>query len=251
MTNDSSYHLYNIKDADSKDIDDFITRFSKIKLGDNAELEKAANELVIKIKQKIPNLNSYIVSCVPSFIPTSATKILTKKIARKLKLEFVKLSWKPWKVNKYYLDMTLKERTDILKKVIYYKGPDISRKKVILIDDCIATGTAIRISKSVLADAGVKEFKVFSFVKFPTPTCEISFSKRLYAAHGISGLVDILNNKKNKVTSRMVSQILFLQTSQRKHILDSIYPKKRKLLKKTATRYCNQRQIHTPKELQE
>lgn len=240
-----SYPVYSCHEMMSNRLDEddpVYLAFSAIKLGDIGEIRKCASEMIAIIKRKINLDEKWMVThCAGEIV--NASSCIAQEIAKAFGLEFMDGSLKGWKNEKYYLDMTTKEKENILRKLVYYTGKSLKGKKAILIDDGMTSGVAIKINGEVLLENGLEDLAAFTFLKFKTrpKTLEKEMSKLWLRKEGVGYLIKILRDEQNPIVSRLVSISAGLPPKDALHLLKSIPEKRREELIQKVSVYAKHR----------
>ncbi|MDD5050734.1 MAG: phosphoribosyltransferase [Candidatus Pacebacteria bacterium] len=221
---------------------DFFLFLSALKLGDVHAVEKCAREMAKAISSTLPkdfrkNRKDYIIINHPATTQTSVAVSLVNSIARILQMQKGEIVLENiYFGNTSYYDLSPTAKRKILEKKLHYYGPRVRNKRIILIDDISATGSALKMSSKLLLGKKPKSLSLFVYLKLEN-NIEKEITAYQYKQKGIKYLVQLMNNKDNIITSRLLSLILSLSPSETALLLGKVSRERRKRLIRELTDY--------------
>jgi len=219
-----------------------VTDFSKAKLGDLKAIQKYAFKMATMIKKKIDIEDIALVANNPSAIRKNTAYCIAEEIAQIIDKPFKKILYlSKIPTNKYYTKMTVNEKKEVMKKTLYFKGPNIKGKNIILIDDCITSGIILKSCIQKLLDNGAKQIHCFVYLNVSTTRNEDRYGKNILLERGIKPIIKIIQDKHNPLVTRLIGAIFELSTDEIIQIFNSLSGARKKelldtMLQKTKTR---------------
>lgn len=208
--------------------DPLCRRARDLKLGSYKDIIYCANEILDKIKVHIPGIhevkNDWLIANCPSVIDSCSARSIAEEIARALRIKRVSIKLQSWKLKTHYFGLTSSKRRKLLKEALYYRGPDLKGKNVILIDDIESTSSAVKGSASLLLRKGARQVNIFVYLKInPFPkNLEEKMSTVEQSKDGLRYITGLLRNDKNIVTSRLLFSIAKRNEKDKKQLLSKI-----------------------------
>jgi hypoxanthine phosphoribosyltransferase len=242
------YFLHEVTSVSGKGMRLITRDFSKAKIGDFSAICKYAKRISKTIKKNI-NLKDYaIIICNPSTSKTNTSFYIAKETARILRKKFRKIiHLAAWSTGKYYLHMTPTEKTAILKETAYYDGPPVKGKGVIIVDDCVATGTSLKNCIRVLLKHGAKRVTCFAYLRLSSSKFEDLLSQERVFVEGKRYLKKILSNKDNPIVARCLSILFNLPPKDTADIINHLKGARKKELLARLKEYARLRKPLIPK----
>jgi adenine/guanine phosphoribosyltransferase-like PRPP-binding protein len=236
--------VYRIKETKPNPKNKLHQLLSGVKLGDKNSINLCADSLIMRIKREInfSKPKEWII-INPSAVITNITAMfyVTQLIAKKLKILHVKIGYKKsYRHSEFYTNLTLKERRKQIYSRIYYKGKSIKNKKVILVDDVIATGVSINATKKLLLKHGAKFIHPFIFMK--VKKYPYNMEKKMVLTNLIGDknyVIKRLNKGSGVITTKVISSFLFSPDKEKRRILSLLNPQIKRKFKKYLVEYAN------------
>jgi hypoxanthine phosphoribosyltransferase len=232
-------YLYSNIKADNR----FKLKFTFLKFGDPGEVEFFGNKLLKQIKtdHDINELKeNYLIAAPPTILECTATNLIRDYLRGKLQCPAVFLSkQKPFK---YYSFIGSRQAR---KKIIHgYRmrlaGPKhLNNKKIILIDDALASGCTINEVARVLFKAGAKE--IYTYIILKIDSKNLSAEGKIYdiaVQKNIKRSTYLLNQR--IITSTMLKHLIKLEKSEPakfKKIISQVKKSCRGLIVKSVNQY--------------
>jgi len=183
--------------------------FLLMKVGDKKTIQKYARAISQAIKEEVGE-NAFAITQNPSYFLANAAYLLSNEVSKSLSKPFELFFQKPWKMKKYYCKIKTKEREKILDETVSFNGRLNSSKSVVLIDDCVTTGTALRSCIKKLLQKGFKNIYCFTCFNFKDPEEEERLAYIKLDKKGTKFVERIISGKKNFLTGRALTLLLEL-----------------------------------------
>lgn len=222
-----------LKKTDKQILNDFYN----IKLGNREYIDKYCKDLADLIKREITeDKNNYILLSHPSTTKDSPSKMMTDILSKILgfKKSAIRQNNNAFK-NKSYYKLSPSSKIKEFKKYLFYERPCLKNKHVIIVDDAILTGSAIKSSMKLIDDKfhpkSLQAFVCF-YIDAISPSIELDIISEQYKIQGEKSFLRIVNNKENIITSKTLYLILSMPKEKAIDLLKKVKTaQRRKLLK--------------------
>lgn len=208
--------------------DPLCQRARDLKLGSYKEIIHCVNEILGKIRTYVPDIqqtkNDWLVANCPSIIDSCSARSIAEIIALALGIKRVSIKLMSWKMKIHYFGLTSPERKKLLREALYYRGPSLKGKNIILIDDIESTSSAIKGSAGLLLRKGAKKVDIFVYLKInrSPSNLEEKMSTVDRSRHSLRQIVGLLEKEKNIITSRLLFNIAKRSEKDKKLLLSRI-----------------------------